>query len=123
MSALPPEADKKQTCRDVRFVPKADIRSAADSSLFDHLVSTRHSPNGLYGISARRPALFRLDVGRPDHLAPLLGVIGDELFEVGGREREHRAAEVGKPCLDFGIGKARVDLRVELVANASTLGV
>jgi hypothetical protein len=29
MSALPPKADKERTCRDVRFVPKADIRIAA----------------------------------------------------------------------------------------------
>src|SRR5262245_25385689 len=35
MSALPPKADKQQRSRDVRFVPKADIRIAAD--LFDHL--------------------------------------------------------------------------------------
>jgi len=35
------------------------------------------------GISARRqPSLLRLDVGRPDHLAPLLGFFGDELAEV-----------------------------------------
>ena len=26
---------------------------------------------------------FRLDVGGPDHLAPLLGIVGDELAEVG----------------------------------------
>src|SRR5262249_11034117 len=31
MSALPPKADKEQTCRNVRFVPKADICSAAKS--------------------------------------------------------------------------------------------
>src|SRR5262249_5112920 len=30
MSALPPKADKEQACRNVRFVPKADIRTAAD---------------------------------------------------------------------------------------------
>jgi hypothetical protein len=28
-------------------------------------------------------ASFRLDVGRPDHLAPFLGFIGDQLAEVG----------------------------------------
>jgi hypothetical protein len=26
---------------------------------------------------------FRLDVGRPDHLAPLLGLVSDELAEIG----------------------------------------
>ena len=39
-------------------------------------------------MSADGPILLRLDVGRPDHLAPLLGVVGDELAEVGGRARE-----------------------------------
>jgi hypothetical protein len=34
MSALPPKADIHRRERDVRFVPKADIRT----SLFDHLV-------------------------------------------------------------------------------------
>jgi hypothetical protein len=28
---------------------------------------------------------FRLDVGRPDDLAPLLGFVGDEFAEVGKR--------------------------------------
>jgi len=60
-------------------------------------------------------ALLRLDVGRPDHLGPLLGFRGDELAEVGRREREHVATQVGKPRLDLGIGEARVDLPVELV--------
>jgi hypothetical protein len=60
---------------------------------------------------------LRLDVGGPDHLAPLLGFVGDELTEIGGREREHLATEIGKPRLDFGIGEAGIDLPVELVNN------
>src|SRR5215469_18113899 len=36
---------------------------------------------------------LRLDVGRPDHLAPLLGFVGHELAEVGGRARKHRPAQ------------------------------
>jgi hypothetical protein len=40
MSALPPKADIGTQSRNVRFVPKADICSAANSSLFDHLVGT-----------------------------------------------------------------------------------
>ena len=36
MSALPPKADKLQRFRDVRFVPKADLRTAAKNRLFDH---------------------------------------------------------------------------------------
>src|SRR6516162_1344261 len=38
MSALPPKADIGTQPCDVCFVPKADIRQAANSSLFDHLV-------------------------------------------------------------------------------------
>jgi hypothetical protein len=33
MSALPLKADKQQTCRNVRFVPKADKRAAANEPL------------------------------------------------------------------------------------------
>jgi hypothetical protein len=38
-----------------------------------------------------------LDAGRPDHLAPFLGFIGDELTEVGGIHWHWNAAQVGKP--------------------------
>jgi hypothetical protein len=38
MSALPPKADIVGRNGDVRFVPEADICSAAKRSLFDHLV-------------------------------------------------------------------------------------
>ena len=58
---------------------------------------------------------LRLDVRRPDHLAPLLGVVGDELAEVGGRARQRRASEVSQLRLDFGIGEACIDLLVEPV--------
>ena len=57
-----------------------------------------------------------LDASELHHLAPLLGFVGDELAEVGAREREHVATQVGKARLDLGIGKASVDLLVEFVA-------
>ena len=41
MSALPLKADMDQHRCDVRFVPKADICSAAKERLFHHLVGTR----------------------------------------------------------------------------------
>jgi len=53
---------------------------------------------------------LRLDVGVPDHLAPFLGLVGDELAKVGRREREHDATQVGKPRLDLGVGEASIDL-------------
>src|SRR5262245_57822790 len=40
------------------------------------------------------PASLRLDVGRPDHLAPFLGFVGDQLAELDRRSRQRRAAEV-----------------------------
>src|ERR1700756_4748856 len=55
----------------------------------------RHSPNGDYGISVPL-VLIRLDVGRPDHLAPLLGFVGNVFAEVGGRAWKHSATKVGK---------------------------
>jgi hypothetical protein len=41
MSALPPKADIDSVFYDVRFVPKADSRGAAKSSLFGQLVAAR----------------------------------------------------------------------------------
>src|SRR5262249_62291822 len=57
---------------------------------------------------------LRLDFGRPDHLAPLLGVVCDQLAEVGRRAWKCGGAPLGKPRLHLGIGKGRVDLGVEL---------
>src|SRR5712672_2708160 len=39
--------------------------------------------------------LFRLDAGRPDHLAPFLGFDGNEFSKVGGRAGKHGAAPGG----------------------------
>jgi hypothetical protein len=36
-------------------------------------------------------ALFRLDVGRPDHAGPLLGFVADELAKIDGRARQRRS--------------------------------
>ena len=59
--------------------------------------------NGNYGISGREGhGLLRLDVGRPDHLAPFLGFVGDELAEVGGRAGKHRAARSASRALILG---------------------
>src|SRR6266571_2728440 len=66
---------------------------------------------------ARLPALFRLDIGRPDHLGPLFGFLGDELAELGGRTGKYRAAQVSEPRLQLGIGEPGVNLLVELVGD------
>src|SRR5262249_58893595 len=40
---------------------------------------------------------LRLDIRRPDHLAPLLDFVGDELAELGGRARTHPRSQISKP--------------------------
>src|SRR5262245_6096031 len=59
--------------------------------------------------------LLRLDVGRPDYLAPLLGFVGDELGEVGRRARKHCRAQIGNPRLHLGISEPSVYFFVEFV--------
>src|SRR5215471_10290400 len=67
-------------------------------------------------------ASLRLDVECPDDVAPFLRFVGDELAKVGGRQRECVAAQVGKPRLELGIGKASVDLLVELLDDLGRRG-
>ena len=72
---------------------------------------------------------LRFDVGSPDHLGPLLDVVGDELAEVGRRTLKDRRAQGGKSRLDLGISEGGIDFLVELVddlgrrvlGNADTL--
>src|SRR5215472_18688931 len=66
-------------------------------------------------VDARGSTLLGLDVGRPDHLAPLLGFVGDELTEVAGRAWEHSATKVSKARLHLGVGEGGVDFAIELV--------
>ncbi len=64
-------------------------------------------------------ASFRLDMSRPDHLAPFLSFFGDELSKVGGRARQHCTAQKGKMRLELGIGESGVDLLVEFSDDLS----
>src|SRR5262245_856910 len=69
-----------------------------------------------YGKSSRSSAetsSLRLDVGGPDHLAPFLGFLGDQLAELDGRSRQRRAAEVSETGLHLRVVESRVDLLVE----------
>src|SRR5262245_50982793 len=60
--------------------------------------------NGRVRNIGRVTRLVGLGAGELDHLTPLLGLIGDELAEVGGRARKHSAALIGNPRLDLRIG-------------------
>src|SRR5260221_10520692 len=59
--------------------------------------------------------LVDFDIGRPDHLAPLLGFGGDESSEIGGRARKRRRTQIGEPRFHLGFGKSNVYLPVQLV--------
>src|SRR5262249_58060982 len=53
--------------------------------------------------------------GELDYFAPLLGIVSDELAEVGDRDVKYHAPKVGKPRLQLGISKPRIDLAIELI--------
>src|SRR5215831_9006243 len=69
----------------------------------------------VFPISSAETSSLRLDVGRPDHLSPLLDFFGNERLEIARRATEDNAAQVGELSLQLGIGEARIDLLVELV--------
>src|SRR5262245_63755926 len=76
----------------------------------------RRSPNGaLWNIA--RDRLHWLDVGRPDHLAPFLGFVGDEFPEFSGGHKCRLETHVEEAHLHLRIGKDCVDLVVEPVNN------
>ena len=111
---------------------KADIRTEAEAQPTDSedrpfysitLVATpRFAERALWNIDSGSASL-RLDVECPDDVAPFLRFVGDELAKVGGRQRECVAAQVGKPRLELGIGKASVDLLVELLDDLGRRGL
>ena len=65
--------------------PRKRTQIQADGSCRDVRSGDIFAERDLWNIRrGRRTALLRLDVGRPDHLGPLLGFVGDKLAEVGG---------------------------------------
>src|SRR6516162_4065600 len=60
-------------------------------------------------------SLFRLDVGRADHLGPFFGVCRDEVRKLSKRSGENRITPVGDARLDRRIGKSGINCLVELV--------
>src|SRR5262249_39592223 len=53
---------------------------------------------------------LRLDVGGPDHLAPFLGFLRDQLAKLSRRSGQRNAAEVSETGLHLRVGESRVDL-------------
>src|SRR5262245_49111717 len=56
-----------------------------------------------------------LCAGELDYSAPLLGIVSDELAEVGGRAGKYHAPKVGRPRFQLGISEPRIDLAIELI--------
>src|SRR5262249_41850329 len=83
--------------------------------MFALIRAPRSTPIRETGVTEHWTASVCLDVGRPDHLAPLLRFVGNETAEITWRASEDDAAEVGELRLQLGIGEAGVDLLVELV--------
>src|SRR5262249_7865651 len=82
MSALPPKADMDQHCRDVRFVPKADIlrRSKHRRSRTDAIAS----------LSGSRPDFFSLSLDLADSsLNFVLRDRADWMIDYDGRKIGH----------------------------------
>jgi hypothetical protein len=67
------------------------------------------------------PRLFSLDTGRTDYLCPFLGIVDNELAEISGRACKRLRAQIGKPGLEFGIGKPGIDRTIELVDDSSSI--
>src|SRR5262249_61484909 len=52
--------------------------------------------------------LVDFDIGRPDHLAPLLGFGGDESSKIGGRARKRRRTQIGEPRFYVGVAQNKL---------------
>src|SRR5262245_23162122 len=67
----------------------------------------------------QRAQLIWPEAGKLDDLGPLIGVVRNEVTELGRRARKRGATQVCQPRLELGIGKHRVDLRVELLDDSA----
>jgi hypothetical protein len=75
------------------------LAAAWATHLTDSITSSArpgHPPFAERNVMEVASTLLCLDVGRPDHFAPLLGFFGDQLAELGRRSRQRRAAEVSE---------------------------
>src|SRR5215472_9762803 len=112
MSALARFADARRTSREIREVPIAVVAAIRGTKRY-----------GKSSRSSAEASSLRLDVGGPDHLAPFLGFLGDQLAELDRRSRQRRAAEVSETGLHLRVVESRVDLLVELVDDLGRCGL
>src|SRR5215471_1128772 len=62
---------------------------------------------------------LHLDAGLAEHFAPFLGIVDNELAELGGGHRRRLGADIGKARVELGVREAGVDLAVELVDDVA----
>src|SRR5215831_13552325 len=60
-----------------------------------------HSALPAFRATVGLPQSLRLDVGRPDHLGPLLGIVDQEFPELGWRQRHQDVPEADDTCPNF----------------------
>src|SRR5262245_50321708 len=104
----------KVTERRSIFICASKARGWPPQANAGSLVEPRIRVSGFIEYRASAVSL-RLDASELDHLAPLLGLVDDQLAELGRRSRQQGAAEVGEARPHLGVGERRVDLLVELV--------
>src|SRR5262249_13466863 len=97
--------------------PKPDMKTVAPSATSasaSAALATRLSI-GIATQSPCSPHSFRLHAREADHLAPLLGLLGNQPAECRGRARDQHAAKLVELCFHRWLGQHRVDLAIELV--------
>src|SRR5215813_10187882 len=108
---------------DMKTVAPSATSASASAALATRLsigIATQSSlvePTSLRPPSASRtcsPQSLRLHAREPDHLAPLLGFLGNELAECRRRARDQHTAKIIELCFHGWLGQNRVDLAVEL---------
>ena len=114
MSALDRFSDSSRTSPEVRGVPLAVIAAIRRTGVTEYLAESRGS--------------LRLDVGGPDHLAPLFGFVGDEFAEFARRARKHGAAKVSKarsrPAPSVGeADDLKIERQLIFVRSAERIGI
>jgi hypothetical protein len=111
MSAIGPKRTSLVAPHMSAFGCKADMAIALRNVRFPSLPSRDDLDIACYRIS-REEGLVRLNVARPDHLAPLVDFVGHQLARVCRRAGERPRTHLGESCLELRIGQSRVDLPI-----------
>src|SRR4051794_17419826 len=110
MRRLVPKATKVRRSKTPRFIWLVTASSATATQRFGSVSVSRNTRYGIFGVAS-----FGLRAGELHNLTPLFGFLRDQLAEVSGRTRKHRAAEISDPRFHVGIAESRIDLLVQFV--------